>query len=110
MKIDFNKIEETTVSHFKGGEGHYIMRHYTDDKVKIMRGKLEPGCSIGMHCHEMNCEVMYILSGTATYVCDGEEEKVLPGEVHYNPMGKEHTLMNKGEEDLVFFAVVSEQR
>ena len=37
-----------------------------------------------------------------------EEETVNPGEVHYNPMGKEHTLMNKGKEELTFFAVVAE--
>ena len=98
MKIDFKQIEETIVPNFKGGEGRYIMKHYTDDKVKIMYGRLEPGCS----------EIMYILSGVATYVYEGQEEVVLPGEVHYNPMGKQHTLMNKGSEDLTFFAVVPE--
>ena len=53
---------------------------------------------------------MYILSGVATYVYEGEEEIVMPGEVHYNPMGRQHTLMNKGEEDLMFFAVVPEHK
>ena len=75
-----------------------------------MLGKLEPGCSIGLHTHEANSEVMYILSGVATYVYEGEEEIVMPGEVHYNPMGRQHTLMNKGEEDLMFFAVVPEHK
>ena len=44
MKIDFNKIEKTIVPNFKGGEGRYIMKQFADDKVKIMLGKLEPGC------------------------------------------------------------------
>ena len=110
MKIDFKQIEETIVPNFTGGEGRYVMRHYTDDNVKIMLGKLEPGCSIGLHTHEANSEVMYILSGVATYVYEGEEEIVMPGEVHYNPMGRQHTLMNKGEEDLMFFAVVPEHK
>ncbi len=108
MKIDFKNIEETIVPNFKGGEGHYIMKQFADDKVKIMYGKLEPGCSIGLHRHELNCEIMYILSGQATYVDEGEVETVNPGEVHYNPMDKEHTLMNNGQEDLTFFAVVAE--
>ena len=108
MKIDFKQIAETIVPNFKGGEGRYIMKHYTDDKVKIMYGRLEPGCSIGLHTHEGNSEIMYILSGVATYIYEGDEEVVLPGEVHYNPMGKHHTLMNKGSEDLTFFAVVPE--
>ena len=96
MKIDFKNIEEKIVPNFKGGEGRYIMKQFADEKVKIMYGKLEPGCSIGLHRHELNCEIMYILSGQATYVYEGQEEIVNPGEVHYNPMDKEHTLMNKG--------------
>jgi len=108
MKIDFKQIEETIVPNFKGGEGRYIMRQFADDKCKIMYGKLEPGSSIGLHRHELNCEIMYILSGQATYIYEGEVEVVNPGEAHYNPMGKEHTLMNNGTEDLIFFAVVAE--
>lgn len=108
MKIDFKKIEETIIPNFKDGEGRYIMKHYTDDKCKIMFGKLEPGSSIGLHRHELNSEVMYILSGQATFIYEGEEEIVNPGEVHYNPIGKQHTLQNRGTEDLTFFAVVPE--
>ena len=108
MKIDFKEIAETIVPNFKGGEGRYIMRHYTDDKVKIMLGRLEPGCSIGLHRHEMNSELMYILSGVATYIYEGEEEVVTPGQVHYNPLGRQHTLINRGTDDLTFFAVVPE--
>ena len=108
MKIDFDKIEEKVVPNFKGGEGQYIMKQFADNKVKIMYGKLEPGCSIGLHTHEMNCEIMYILSGVATFIYEGEEEIVLPGQVHYNPMDKQHTLINKEKEDLTFFAVVAE--
>ena len=108
MKIDFKQLQETIVPNFKGGEGRYIMRQFADEKCKIMLGRLEPGCSIGLHRHTLNCEIMYILSGQATYICEGEKEVVNPGEVHYNPMDKEHTLMNCGQEDLTFFAVVPE--
>lgn len=106
MKIDFNKIAEGIVPNFKGGEGMYIRKLYSDGKVKIMLGKLHPGHSIGLHRHEEDCEVMYILSGVATYIYEGEEEVVMPGEVHYCPLGKEHTLINKGTDDLTFLAVV----
>ena len=108
MKINFKNLEETILPQFKCGEGCYIKKHYSDDKVQIMLGRLDPGNSIGLHRHELNSEVMYMISGTATYVYEGEEEIVLPGEVHYCPMGKEHTLMNKGNEPLLLFAVVAE--
>lgn len=108
MKIDFKQFEEMAIPHFKGGEGQYLVKQFADEKVKIMLGKLASGSSIGMHSHETNSEIIYILSGVASFICDGKEEVLMPGEVHYNPMGKTHTLMNKGENDLLFFAVVPE--
>ena len=39
---------------------------------------------------------------------DGTEEDFTVGQMHYCPMGKGHTLINKGETDLVFIAIVSE--
>lgn len=108
MKIDFNRIAEGIIPNFKGGKGMYIMKHYSDGQVKVMMGKLRPGHSIGLHRHEGNSEVVYVLSGVATCLYEGEEFTLLPGEVHYCPMGKEHSLINNGTEDLTFFAVVPE--
>ena len=108
MKIDFNDIAETILPHFKGGEGQYIMKHYTDQNVKIMLGRLQPGSSIGLHTHEQNSEIIYILTGVATFICEGLEETLIPGQVHYNPMGKQHTLINRSQQDITFFAVVPE--
>ena len=53
MKIDFKKLEETILPQFKGGEGCYVKKTYADDKVQIMLGRLDPGNSIGIHCHEL---------------------------------------------------------
>ena len=85
MIIDFEKTEEKVVENFKGGNGKLIMRAADDGKVKIMRDTLTAGSSIGMHTHEGNCEVMYIIKGEITFVCDGKEETVHAGEVHYCP-------------------------
>ena len=46
MLIDFSDIEEKPLEHFKGGEGTFFARMFTDSKVKIMRGRLEHGASI----------------------------------------------------------------
>ncbi len=108
MKIDFNRIVETNIPNFKGGDGHYILKQFADEKTKIMMGRLQPGCSIGLHRHEGNCEVIYVLSGEGTCLYEGEVETLKPGDVHYCPIDKEHSLMNKGTEDLTFFAIVPE--
>ncbi|MBE5781510.1 MAG: cupin domain-containing protein [Clostridiales bacterium] len=108
MKIDFNALTESAVPHFKGGELDTMMRSYMDDDVKIMINRLIPGASVGMHTHETSCEIIYILSGTGTSICDGLEEVLTPGCCQYCKKGGTHTLMNNGKEDLVFFAVVPE--
>ena len=79
---------------------------YVDESIKIMRGKLIPGASIGLHTHQGTSEIIYVLSGVGTMICDGKEEILNPGEAHYCPENSSHTFMNKTEEDLIFFAVV----
>lgn len=107
--IDLNKLSETVIHNFYGGEGDTVARMFVDDKNKIMKGKLAPGYSIGMHCHETSSEIIFILSGVGTVVLDGEQEILTTGTCHYCQKGQSHTLINNGAEDLVFYAVVPQQ-
>ncbi len=106
--IDFNMIPETLMHEFQGGKGVTKMRIWNEDGInKIMRITLEPGCSIGMHRHSTSSEIIYVISGTGSAILDGMPETVGAGQSHYCPKGSEHTFMNNGNEDLVFFAVVN---
>lgn len=109
MKIQFSELEEKRLPKFKGGSGEYIARMMTDERAKIMLGRLEPGSSIGYHKHEGNCEIIYVLEGEAKCLYDDGEERLAAGECHYCPEGHSHSLINDGSGDLVFFAVVPEQ-
>ena len=109
MIIDYQHIEEQLVEKFKGGEGHMCTRGFVDDGQKIMFNRLTPGSSIGYHCHERNTEIMYILSGHGHYDMDGTREEIQAGQVHYCPMGHSHAMYNDGDDDLVFFAVVTKE-
>ena len=110
MIIDFNKIQEVANPQFKGGEGNTMFRTYNDGQNKIMRGRLEPGCSIGYHSHETNSEIIYILSGEARCLYDDGEERLTAGDCHYCPRGHSHSLINaSATEPLEYFAIVPEQ-
>lgn len=109
MRIDFKGMAETVIPHFKGGEKEIAAKMYADGVNRIMRGRLAPGASIGNHTHGTGSEILYILEGEAKAVCDGETERLAPGDCHYCPKGHAHTLINDGAEELVFFAVVPEQ-
>ncbi|MBO4307935.1 MAG: cupin domain-containing protein [Bacteroidales bacterium] len=110
MIIDFSKLENNIVPHFKGGEGETETRMFSDGVNKIMQGTLKPGCTIGYHCHETSSEMIYILSGLARCLYDDGEESLVPGQCHYCPKGHSHSLINASvTEPLVYFAVVPEQ-
>ena len=90
-----------------GGDGSIIAAMHIDSSGKIMRVRIHPNSSIGMHTHETNYEVCFVISGKGKAVFNGTEETLAPGVCHYCPKGESHTLINTGDEDLVFFAVVS---
>lgn len=108
MRIDFEHMTENTVEHFKGGDGTFVNKMFQDDHNKIMLAHLTPGSSIGLHTHETNSEIIYILSGAGKVLYDGQEIALSAGDCHYCPKGHQHSLINNGQEDLHFFAVVPE--
>lgn len=110
MLINFNDIPEKELEHFRGGEKSFHAKMFTDENNKIMRGRLEPGASIGLHTHEGNSEIVFILDGKGKMLCDGVYEELSAGSCTYCPMGHEHSLINDSDGDLVFFAVVPEHK
>lgn len=109
MIINAKNGEKQVFPNFKGGDGQLDAVMFFDGSNRILYGELEPGSSIGYHKHEGNCEMIYILSGKATYCIDGETELAAPGQCHYCPEGHSHSMTNEGPEKLCFFAVVPKQ-
>lgn len=109
MILDFHEIEEQVIPNFKGGEKAFHTRMYTDNACKIMRGSLEPGASIGVHTHDTNSEIIFMIKGTGTVLYDGGTESLPAGNCHYCPKGHSHSLRNESSDTITFYAVVPEQ-
>ena len=107
--MNFQRMPDTVLPHFKGGEGEMVAKMYTDDLNRILLARLAPGHSVGLHSHDTSSEIMYFLSGKGTVILNGVSETVTAGDCHYCRKGSSHTLLNDGEEDLLFFAVVPQQ-
>ena len=88
MIIKFDGIKETELQAFYGGNGALVANMFVDGNNKILRGKLVPGSSIGLHRHETSAEIIFILSGQGKSVCDGVEELLFAGDCHYCPKRK----------------------
>lgn len=109
MFIDFNEIQEHTVSNMNGGNGELSAKMYIGQNGKIIPCKIHTGGSIGMHRHETSDDINYIISGAAKAICDGKEELLTAGTCHICLKGSEHTIINTGNEDLVMITVVVER-
>ena len=109
MIVPFSGMEEVELKAFQGGMYALNAKIFTDGQNKILHGRLIPGASVGMHRHETSSEIIFLLTGQAKSICDGQEELLSPGDCHYCPKGSEHCLINVGEEDVRFYAVVPQQ-
>ncbi len=108
MILDFNSIKEAERMNFQGGKGVFHVHMYQDEHVKIMKGMLEPGAFIGFHAHVKNSEIIFITEGHGKVRYDDTEEAVTAGSCHYCPKGHAHSLINSGNQNLHFYAVVPE--
>ena len=106
MNINFETIEEQRIPGFKGGEGVAVVKMYVDDSIRIIKGYLEKGSSIGMHTHEGSSETVYILGGRGKMIYDDKEELLAEGCCSYCPEGHSHSLVNTGDRPLWFLGVV----
>ena len=109
MLIKLNEMEEKELKAFYGGEGALCAKMFNDGQNKILRGRLAPGSTVGVHTHETSAEIIFILSGKGKSICDGKEEVLSAGDCHYCTKGSTHCLINVGAEDLLFYAVVPQQ-
>mgnify|MGYP000916868556 CR=1 FL=1 len=96
----------------RGGNGNVKLQHiFNTDEIMgkcrlFSRITLEPGCSIGLHQHDKEEEVYYILSGTGTVDDNGEIKTIGPGDAIKTGGGQVHSISNNGDEPLEFLAVI----
>lgn len=109
MIIDFNNLPFEQLPNFKGGEGVFEVQMYWDGNMRIMHGKLAQGASIGLHTHEGNCEVLFVIKGEGMLIEDNEQKIICAGQCTYCPDGNAHSLINKNCTELEFYAVVPKQ-
>ncbi len=109
MLIHIDTLKKEIKKNFYGGEKDTEAYMFVDEMNRIMYGKLKPGASIGLHTHETSSEIIYIIQGNGIVVYDNLQEELKAGMCHYCPKGHTHSFINNSQEDLLFFAVVSQQ-
>ena len=102
--------EERT--NMRGGDGTVVMESYLEKSLFPKHFRvfceivLEPGCSIGEHTHEGECEVFRITEGEGVYGDNGVEKTVSAGDVTVCFSGESHSIANRSDKTLKLFAAV----
>ena len=100
-----SNVPGTRSANSHGGEGEYFVRTLlegiTESMIEYVRDlTLSPGASIGVHLHESDEELYFIISGTGMMAVDGEERQVSPGSAVLTQAGSRHGLKNTGDDEL----------
>lgn len=96
----------------RGGKGSVEISHvFSQDEMKgkcrlFAKIILEPGCSIGMHTHDREEEVYYIISGKGTVDDNGDIHMLKSGDAVKTGDGAYHAIENTGAETLEMLAVI----
>ncbi len=105
-------MEKEIRERMRDGDGEVEIQHlFREDEITgkarlLARLRLQKNCSIGLHRHDDEEEVYYILSGKGVVTDDGKEHQVGPGDAVLTGGGGSHSIRNSEEEPLDFVAVI----
>ena len=96
----------------RGGNGTLENRHIIEPDAMFGSATLftefffDPGDSIGVHAHDNDAEVYYMLEGSATIIDDGVETVLNPGDAQFCADGHTHGIYNHTDKDAAFLAII----
>lgn len=79
------------------------------DSLSVIQEKMPPHTAEQLHLHQKSQQVFYILSGTATFLINGETQIVKTNESLAVAKQIPHQIKNEQQEDL-WFLVISEPK
>ena len=107
-----SEMEREVRERMRDGDGQVEILHLfkgeelTGKARLLARLRLQKNCSIGLHPHNDEEEVYYILSGNGVVADDGKEYAVAPGDAVLTGGGASHSIRNNEDEPLEFVAVI----
>ena len=99
------------VEHMRGGDGCIIKQLYEPEEMPkrakmFAELRIEPGCSIGTHCHQGEYEVFFYKEGELVLDDNGVERVMHPGDFSICRDGEVHGIANHSDRPASVFAVI----
>jgi len=77
-------------------DGVYLTQLVAGERMSVQHFHIESGATVPEHSHEHE-QAGYVVSGTFTFLVDGEEHVIHPGESYSIPGGVPHAAENRAE-------------
>ena len=107
-----DKMEHEIKHNIWGGNGSPDLRKvFTPDELGG-RAKafnvitLQPGDSIGLHSHDSDSEIYFVLTSELTVTDNGTEEVLHPGDAIFTADGGTHSAENRTDGEVKMLAVI----
>lgn len=110
MIKNINDFVKSEVKNMRGGTGNIYLQKVSPilDNMKMYAKIIIPkGSSIGVHTHEEDEEMIYVLKNKGIIIIDGKESKLEEGMISICRKGRNHSIKNIYDEDLELLAVVT---
>ena len=102
-------VPDADVEAVEAVEGVFLTQGAAGEKTSIQRFVIDPGESVPEHDHHHE-QVGVITEGTITFVVDGEDRVVGPGDTYVIPGDEPHAAVNRGDEPVVGYDIFSPPR
>jgi mannose-6-phosphate isomerase-like protein (cupin superfamily) len=104
-QIITNIDEILNANPLKAGAKGQIINIAQDDTISLTVQVAAEGLAVKRHVHKTHDETIYVVKGTGQLFINDKWVDIKPGSLHFNPMGKVHTIKNTGNEPLVIISI-----
>jgi len=77
-------------------DGCHLTQLVAGDRMSVQHFHIEPGATVPIHSHEHE-QTGFVVDGSLTFLLDGEEHVIHPGEAYVIPSDEEHGAENRSE-------------
>jgi len=89
----------------KPGQPGQAIKIAQDETISLQVQVAAAGMAVKRHIHKTHDETVYVVKGTGQLFINDKWVDIKPGSLHFNPMGKVHTIKNTGNEPLVIISI-----
>jgi mannose-6-phosphate isomerase-like protein (cupin superfamily) len=101
-----NQIDEILKENpLKPGEKAQTIKIAEDDTISLLVLRATEGVWVKPHMHKTHDETVYVIKGRAQLLINDKWVDIKPGTLHFNPMGKVHSVKVTSSEPLVIISI-----